>query len=180
MVSGFDKYFQIVKCFRDEDFRADRQPEFTQIDIEMSFVDQNDIISIGTDLTRHIWKTVIDADLPEEFPILNYHDAMERYGSDKPDIRFEMELVEMATYVKKSDFNTFQSVLKNEGRVKGLVCPNASMYSRKVIDELTQHLRQYYNTKGLAWMKCKGGVLDGGISKFFPEDAQKDITLIYH
>ena len=92
MVSGFDRYFQIVKCFRDEDFRADRQPEFTQIDIEMSFVEQQDIIQIGTDLTRHIWKSVVDVDLPENFAILNYHDAMERYGSDKPDIRFEMEL----------------------------------------------------------------------------------------
>ena len=95
MVSGFDKYFQIVKCFRDEDFRADRQPEFTQIDIEMSFVDQSDIIRLGTDLTRHIWKSVVDVDLPKDFPILNYDDAMERYGSDKPDIRFSMELMEM-------------------------------------------------------------------------------------
>ena len=100
MVSGFDKYFQIVKCFRDEDFRADRQPEFTQIDIEMSFVDQDDIIKLGTDLTRHIWKTVNNVELPEEFPVLNYHDAMERYGSDKPDIRFEMELQEMAGFLK--------------------------------------------------------------------------------
>ncbi|MDP6232526.1 MAG: amino acid--tRNA ligase-related protein, partial [Nitrospinaceae bacterium] len=124
MVSGFDKYFQIVKCFRDEDFRADRQPEFTQIDIEMSFVDQDDIINLGTNLTRHIWKIVNDVDLPEEFPILNYHDAMERYGSDKPDIRFDMELQEMAGFVEQSNFNAFKSVLESGGRVKGLVCPN--------------------------------------------------------
>jgi aspartyl-tRNA synthetase len=172
MVSGFDRYFQIVKCFRDEDFRADRQPEFTQIDIEMSFVDQNDIIRLGTDLTRYIWKSVIDVDLPKDFPILNFHDAKERYGSDKPDIRFEMELREMGSYVEKSDFKTFKSVLENEGRVKGLICPNASTYSRKVIDELTEYLKQYYNAKGLAWMKCVDGKLDGGISKFFPEEVR--------
>ncbi|SVA98915.1 uncharacterized protein METZ01_LOCUS151769, partial [marine metagenome] len=112
MVSGFDKYFQIVKCFRDEDFRADRQPEFTQIDIEMSFVEQDDIIKLGTDLTRHIWKTVNNVELPETFPVLNYHEAMERYGSDKPDIRFNIELQEMAGYIEKSDFNAFRSVLE--------------------------------------------------------------------
>ncbi len=175
MVSGFDKYFQIVKCFRDEDFRADRQPEFTQIDIEMSFVDQDDIINLGTNLTRHIWKIVNDVDLPEEFPILNYHDAMERYGSDKPDIRFDIELQEMAGFVEQSDFNAFKSVLKSDGRVKGLVCPNASTYSRKVIDELTDYLKKYYGAKGLAWMKCVDGKLDGGIGKFFPESVKNDI-----
>jgi len=175
MVSGFDKYFQIVKCFRDEDFRADRQPEFTQIDIEMSFVDQDDIINLGTNLTRHIWKIVNDVDLPEEFPILNYHDAMERYGSDKPDIRFDMELQEMAGFVEQSDFNAFKSVLESGGRVKGLVCPNASTYSRKVIDELTDYLKKYYGAKGLAWMKCVDGKLDGGISKFFPESVKNNI-----
>ena len=175
MVSGFDKYFQIVKCFRDEDFRADRQPEFTQIDIEMSFVDQDDIINLGTNLTRHIWKIVNDVDLPEEFPILNYHDAMERYGSDKPDIRFDMELQEMEGFVEQSDFNAFKSVLESGGRVKGLVCPNASTYSRKVIDELTDYLKKYYGAKGLAWMKCVDGKLDGGIGKFFPESVKNDI-----
>ena len=175
MVSGFDKYFQIVKCFRDEDFRADRQPEFTQIDIEMSFVDQDDIINLGTNLTRHIWKIVNDVDLPGEFPIFNYHDAMERYGSDKPDIRFDMELQEMAGFVEQSDFNAFKSVLESGGRVKGLVCPNASTYSRKVIDELTDYLKKYYGAKGLAWMKCVDGKLDGGIGKFFPESVKNDI-----
>ena len=175
MIAGFDKYFQIVKCFRDEDFRADRQPEFTQIDIEMSFVDQDDIIKLGTNLTRHIWKIVNDVDLPEEFPILNYHDALECYGSDKPDIRFEMELQEMAGFVEKSDFNVFKSVLESGGRVKALVCPNASTYSRKVIDELTDYLKKYFGAKGLAWMKCADGKLEGGISKFFPKSLQNDI-----
>jgi len=175
MVSGFDKYFQIVKCFRDEDFRADRQPEFTQIDIEMSFVDQDDVLKLGTELTRHIWKSVINVDLPKSFPVMNYFEAMERYGSDKPDIRFEMELQEMAEFVEQSDFNAFKSVLESGGRVKGIVCPNASSYSRKVIDELTDYLKKYFGAKGLAWMKCVEGKLDGGISKFFPEDVQAEI-----
>ena len=175
MVSGFDKYFQIVKCFRDEDFRADRQPEFTQIDIEMSFVEQEDIIKMGTDLTRHIWKTVNNVELPEIFPVLNYHEAMERYGSDKPDVRFNIELQEMADYIEESDFNAFKSVLAEGGRVKGLVCPNSSSYSRKVIDELTNYLKKYFGAKGLAWMKCIDGNLDGGISKFFSESVQNKI-----
>jgi len=172
MVSGFDKYFQIVKCFRDEDFRADRQPEFTQIDIEMSFVEQDDIINMATGLTRHIFKEILNVELAKDFPQLNYHEAMERYGSDKPDIRFNMELKEMSSYVKASDFNAFKSVLANGGRVKGIVCPNGESYSRKVIDELTDLMKTYYGAKGLAWLKCKDGKLDGGISKFFTEEVQ--------
>ena len=175
MVSGFDKYFQIVKCFRDEDFRSDRQPEFTQIDIEMSFVEQDDIISLGTDLTCYIWKVVKNIDLPKEFPIISYYEAMEKYGSDKPDIRFDMELKEFSSYIEKSDFNAFKTVLEDGGRVKALVCPNSSNYSRKIIDELTNYLKKYFNAKGLAWMKCVDGKLEGGISKFFPENIQINI-----
>ena len=175
MVSGLDKYFQIVKCFRDEDFRADRQPEFTQIDIEMSFVEQQDIIDLGTGLTTYLWKEILDIDLPEKFPIYSYHDAMERFGSDKPDIRFEMELQEFSNFVKLSDFNAFKSILDSGGIVKALVCPNAKTYSRKVIDELTDYLKEYFGAKGLAWMKCVEGKLDGGISKFFSENIQKQI-----
>ncbi|MBT7378064.1 MAG: aspartate--tRNA ligase [Candidatus Marinimicrobia bacterium] len=175
MVSGMDKYFQIVKCFRDEDFRADRQPEFTQIDIEMSFVEQDDVVELGTNLTRYLWKSTLDVDLPESFPVITYYDALEKYGSDKPDTRFRIELNEFASYVERSDFNAFKSVLDADGRVKAVVCPNAESYSRKVIDELTDKMKTYYGAKGLAWMKCKAGVLDGGISKFFPEDVQKNI-----
>ena len=132
MVSGMDKYFQIVKCFRDEDFRADRQPEFTQIDIEMSFVEQDDVVELGTNLTRHLWKSSLDVDLPESFPVITYYDAMEKYGSDKPDTRFGIELNEFSSYVERSDFNTFKSVLESEGRVKAVVCPNGESYTRKV------------------------------------------------
>jgi len=175
MVSGLDKYFQIVKCFRDEDFRADRQPEFTQIDIEMSFVEQQDIINLGTGLTSYLWKEILDVDLPEQFPVYSYHDAMNRFGSDKPDIRFGMELQEFSEFVKASNFNAFKSVLDSDGIVKALVCPNANNYSRKIIDELTEYLKQYFGAKGLAWMKCAEGKLDGGISKFFDENVQNDI-----
>mgnify|MGYP001184261975 FL=1 len=175
MVSGFDKYFQIVKCFRDEDFRADRQPEFTQIDIEMSFVNQDDIINLGTSLTQYLWKKVLDIDLPNEFPHLTYKESMENYGSDKPDIRFDMQLLEFSSYVNSSDFDTFKNILKSGGRVKALKCPNSESYSRKKIDELTSWLKEYYGVKGLAWMKCSKGTLDGGISKFFSDEIKLKI-----
>ena len=176
MVSGFDRYFQIVKCFRDEDFRADRQPEFTQIDIEMSFVDRDDIMDMATKLVQYIWKDSIDVDLPESFPIISYHDAMERFGSDKPDMRFGMELNDFSRYIEKSEFNTFKDTLKSDGIVKAVVCPNASNYSRKVIDELTEYLKTYHNAKGLAWMKYIEGEIDGGISRFFPDEIKEQIA----
>ena len=175
MVSGFDKYFQIVKCFRDEDFRSDRQPEFTQIDIEMSFIDQQDIINLGTALTKYLWKKILDIDLPNEFPHLTYADSMENYGSDKPDIRFDMKLNEFKEFVELSDFDTFKTIINSGGRVKAIKCPNASNYSRKVIDELTDWLKKYYGVKGLAWMKCNGNNFEGGISKFFNQDLHSKI-----
>jgi len=173
MVSGFDRYFQIVKCFRDEDFRSDRQPEFTQIDIEMSFVNQDDIIDLGTSLVKNIWEKVLDIKLPDKFQTLTYVESMEQYGSDKPDLRFEMPLIEFSDYIHSSNFDTFKSILNNSGRVKAIRCPNATSYSRKVIDELTNWIKTYHQAKGLAWMKCVDGKLDGGISKFF-DDSLKD------
>jgi aspartyl-tRNA synthetase len=175
MISGFDKYFQIVKCFRDEDFRADRQPEFTQIDIEMSFVDQDDVIKLGTQLIRCLWKETLGVNLPDNFQILTYADCMETYGSDKPDMRFEMPLIEFKDYIENSDFDTFKTILKSEGRVKAIKCPNASSYSRKVIDDLTAWLKSYHHAKGLAWMKCKNKAFEGGISKFFDSSTQNTI-----
>jgi len=171
MVSGFDKYFQIVKCFRDEDLRADRQPEFTQIDIEMSFVDEDDIMKMGTGLTRQIFKEVIDVDLPEIFPVMKYFDAMENYGTDKPDLRFEMPLIDFKEYSDISEFNAF----KSSESVKCFVVNNvADKYSRKVIDGLTEFAK-HHSAKGLAWMKVENDILVGGIAKYFSEDLQKKI-----
>jgi len=175
MVSGFDRYFQIVKCFRDEDFRADRQPEFTQIDIEMSFIDQEDIIRLGTELVKHIWKDILDVDLDENFPIMSYEKAMNEYGSDKPDLRFDMKLIDFDRYVQRSSFNTFLKIIDDGGLTKAIVCPNAENYSRKVIDELTDYLKTYFDVKGLAWFKVNNGQFEGGISKFFDNELQKEI-----
>lgn len=170
MVSGFDRYFQIVKCFRDEDLRADRQPEFTQIDIEMSFIDEDDIFSQCEQLTRKVFKEVIDVDLPEKFDVMTYAEAIDNYGSDKPDLRYDLKLKNLKEYTDQSDFNAFKSVES----VKGLVVSNGTAYSRKIIDQLTDHVKKY-GAKGLAWMKCDNGNLTGGISKFFNDDLQGDI-----
>ncbi|MFC1527621.1 aspartate--tRNA ligase, partial [Candidatus Neomarinimicrobiota bacterium] len=171
MISGFDKYFQIVKCFRDEDLRADRQPEFTQIDIEMSFVDEDDIRKIATKLMRQIFKDVIDVDLPETFPVMKYFDAMENYGTDKPDLRFEMPLKDFRQYCDASDFDAF----KSSESVKCLIVEGVSdKYSRKVIDGLIDFAK-HHGAKGLAWMKVGDGELTGGIAKLFDTDLQKKI-----
>ena len=177
MIAGFDKYFQIVKCFRDEDLRADRQPEFTQIDIEMSFVDQDDVIGLATRIARGIFKDILDYELPETFPTMSYKNAMETYGSDKPDIRFELELIEFARYAEKTDFAVFKDNLAAGGRVKALVLKNAAdKYSRKVTDDLTAWLKTYYGLKGLAFVKLEQSDFSAGISKFFPDDLQKKIV----
>tara|TARA_Y100000389_G_scaffold99160_1_gene95869 strand:+ start:15477 stop:17261 length:1785 start_codon:yes stop_codon:yes gene_type:complete len=173
MVSGFDKYFQIVKCFRDEDFRSDRQPEFTQIDIEMSFVDQDDITGMGTHFIQTLWKEILDVDLPDKFTMLTYKEAMNTYGSDKPDLRFDMQLMNLKKYVINSDFDTFKNIINSDGLVKAVKVNNADGYSRKTIDELTKWLKDQYSVKGLAFFKCiDGEKLEGGISKFFNENIQ--------
>ena len=169
MVSGFDRYFQIVKCFRDEDFRADRQPEFTQIDIEMSFVDEEDIFSNMEGLTRHVFKEVLDVELPDPFPRITHDDAMAKYGSDKPDTRYELFLQDVREFTDKSDLNAFQSI----DCVKAIVVPGGAKYSRKIIDGLTDFVKMH-KAKGLAFMKGENGGLTGGISKFFGEDLQKE------
>ena len=176
MISGFDKYFQIVKCFRDEDLRADRQPEFTQIDLEMSFVDEEDVLNLATGLTRKVFQDVVGVELPASFPRMSFIEAMETYGSDKPDLRFELPLVEFAEYAAQSEFGVFKSVLENKGRIKALVLKGAAdHYSRKVIDGLTDWLRTYYGVKGLAFMKAAEGAFSAGISKFFSADLQQKL-----
>ncbi len=177
MIAGYDKYFQIVKCFRDEDLRADRQPEFTQIDIEMSFVDQDDVMGLATRITRGIFKDVLDYELPETFPTMSYQAALETYGSDKPDLRFDLPLVEFAPFAEKTEFGVFTNNLAEGGRVKALVLKNAAdKYSRKIIDGLTEWLKTYYGLKGLAFCKIDQGKFSAGISKFFPEELQAEIT----
>jgi aspartyl-tRNA synthetase len=162
MISGYDRYFQIVKCFRDEDLRADRQPEFTQIDIEMSFINEEDIFEYMEGLACHVFQTVAKVDLPLSFPRITYKEAMETYGSDKPDLRYELKLIELKEYTDSSEFNAFNSV----ERVKGLVVKGGAKYSRKIIDDLTELVKKY-KAKGLAWMKSNNNGFEGGISKFF-------------
>ena len=170
MISGYDRYFQIVKCFRDEDLRSDRQPEFTQIDIEMSFINEEIIFQEVQSLTSHVFKSVKNIDLPNPFPRLTWEEAMVQYGSDKPDTRFEILLKELKQITDRSDFNAFKSV----DIVKGIVIPDGGSFSRKIIDNYTEFVKKY-NARGLAWMKGEDGKLVGGISKFFSDDLQKEI-----
>ena len=170
MIAGYDRYFQIVKCFRDEDLRADRQPEFTQIDIEMSFVDEEMIYAQMEGLTCNIFKEVIGAELPKSFPRLTWEEAMDTYGSDKPDTRFDLFLQDVKPFTDQSDFNAFKSA----EIVKGLVVSGGVKYSRKNIDGFTDLVKKY-KAKGLTWMKAEEGQLTGGISKFFGEELQKEL-----
>lgn len=166
MISGFERYYQIARCFRDEDLRADRQPEFTQLDIEMSFVEQEDVREMMENALVQMMKEVKGIDIPKPFPTLTYNDAMERYGLDKPDTRFEMELLEMTDLVKDSGFSVFASADK----VKALNVKNAAdKYSRKEIDRLTEYVKRY-QAKGLAWMKYENDTFAGPIVKFFTEE----------
>ena len=171
MISGFDRYFQIVKCFRDEDLRADRQPEFTQIDIEMSFVDENDIMKKCEELTRYIFNKVQNIDLIKPFPKMTYNDAMSKYGTDCPDLRYDLLLNDFKPFSEKSEFKAFHSVES----VMCIVVPGGAKYSRKDIDHYTEHV-QRHKAKGLAWMKFSDGILTGGISKFFSDDLHSKIT----
>ena len=172
MISGYDRYFQIVKCFRDEDLRADRQPEFTQIDIEMSFVNEDIIYKEAENLTRSVFKSVRNIDLPNLFPKLTWIEAMNKYGSDKPDTRFELFLRDIKSITDQSDFNTFKSVES----VNAIIVSNGGSYSRKIIDSYTDFVKKY-DAKGLAWMKMVDGKLDGGISKFFSDDLQNELII---
>jgi|TARA_B110000483_G_scaffold65244_1_gene81518 aspartyl-tRNA synthetase len=153
MVSGFDRYFQIAKCFRDEDLRADRQPEFTQIDIEASFVDEEDIMSITENMTREMFKKVMDQSLPQSFPRMTYQEAMHRFGSDKPDLRVTLELIELTEEMKDVDFKVFSSAANmDNGRVAALRIPNGAELSRSEIDAYTEFVK-IYGAKGLAYIK---------------------------
>lgn len=170
MVAGFERYYQIARCFRDEDLRADRQPEFTQVDIEASFLDKEDLLSMIEQMMVKVVKETKGIDIPTPFPRITYREAMERFGSDKPDMRFGMELVELSDIVKHSQFKVFSGAIENGGIVKAInVKGAADKYSRKDLDELTEYVK-VYGAKGLAWLKVENGQLTGPIAKFFTEE----------
>ncbi|MCF8201501.1 MAG: aspartate--tRNA ligase [Crocinitomicaceae bacterium] len=168
MVSGFDRYYQIVKCFRDEDLRADRQPEFTQIDCEMAFVEQNDILNMFEGLIKHLFETVRDVKFEGDFPRMTYAEAMERYGSDKPDIRFGMEFVDLTALAQQNDFVVFNSA----EAVLAINAEGCSEYTRKQLDELTEWVkRPQIGAKGLVYIKCNtDGTFKSSVDKFYSED----------
>lgn len=173
MVAGFEKYFQIVKCFRDEDLRADRQLEFTQIDVEMSFVDENEIYDITERLLKHIWKEVLDQDIQIPFMKMDYDVAMNRYGSDKPDTRFAMLLEDFTKWANKIEFGVFQNQIALGNCVKGIIVKNgAEKYSRKELDRLTELVKKYH-ANGLAWLKYENSKFSGSIAKFLNDDTSK-------
>ncbi|MGM0835894.1 MAG: aspartate--tRNA ligase [Bacillota bacterium] len=172
MVSGVERYYQIARCFRDEDLRADRQPEFTQVDIETSFLSQEEIIGMMEDMMRMVMKITKGVDVPESFPRITYQDAMNRYGSDKPDTRFDMELIDLSEQVAECGFKVFSAAVANGGQVKAInVKGKAGNYSRKDIDALTEFV-SVYGAKGLAWLKVEADGLKGPIAKFFNEEEQ--------
>ena len=175
MVSGFEKYYQIARCFRDEDLRADRQPEFTQIDIETSFMSSDEIMEMTEQMMQKVMKEVKDTDLVLPLPRMKYQEAMERFGSDKPDTRFGLELNDVSDSVKDSSFKVFQGAVKSGGKVALINAKNqATHYSRKDIDKLTDFVK-VYGAKGLAWLKVEENELKGPISKFLSEDEAKGI-----
>ncbi|MFK3958297.1 aspartate--tRNA ligase [Guptibacillus hwajinpoensis] len=169
MVSGFERYYQVVRCFRDEDLRADRQPEFTQVDIETSFLPKEDLIAMMEEMMSAVLKETKGLEIEKPFQRMTHAEAMNRYGSDKPDTRFDMEFVDVSNLVKDSDFKVFSSAVSSGGAVKGINAKGAaSKYSRKDIDALTEYVKTY-KAKGLAWLKVEEDGLKGPISKFFDE-----------
>ncbi len=175
MVSGFEKYYQIAKCFRDEDLRSDRQPEFTQIDIETSFMDQEEILNLSEKMIKHVMKEVKGIDLTEEFPRMTFAEAMDKYGVDKPDTRFELYLQNITDIASKTEFSVFLNNIEAGGIVKGIkVKGGASLYSRKGIDKLTDFVKKY-RAKGLAFLKYTDNKLGGSVAKFFADDLGQEL-----
>ncbi len=174
MVAGMEKYFQIVKCFRDEDLRADRQPEFTQIDLEMSFVDREDVLSLIEEMMKRLFKNVLDVGIEIPFQRLSYQESMDRFGNDKPDLRFGLELKDMADLAGRGTFKVFLDALQSGGLVKAINGKGMAGLSRKEIDVLTAEA-QSFGAKGLAWIKVKNG-FESPIAKFFPEDVMKEMA----
>lgn len=174
MVAGFDRYFQIVKCFRDEDLRADRQPEFTQIDVEMSFVDAGDVLSMMEALVASVMQDVLGHEISTPFPRLTYREALEKYGTDKPDTRFGMELVDISEIVADAAFNVFAATVQKQGVVKGICVPGGAGYSRRKVDALTEVAKKA-GAQGLVAIKIGEQDWDSNLSKFFSEAARDAI-----
>jgi len=175
MISGFDRYFQIVRCFRDEDLRADRQPEFTQIDMEMSFVNEEDVMEISEQLLVYLCERVFGKTLSTPFPKLTYAEALARYGTDRPDLRFGLELQEITDIMAKSKFEVFASVVQKGGIIKAINLKKGSVLSRKEIDDLTKFVIRF-GAKGLAWIKVKGAEWQSPIVKFFSEEEKNALA----
>lgn len=175
MVSGFDRYYQIVKCFRDEDLRANRQPEFTQIDLEMSFVEQEDVIKMNEGLIAHVFKEVAGVDVKLPIKRMTFKDAMEKYGSDKPDLRFGMEITNITEDVKDMDFVVFKSAIEAGGSVRALCLKGGADLGRKPIDKLGEFVKTY-KAKGLAWIQLKEDGVKSSISKFLTDDVTNSIV----
>jgi len=176
MIAGMDRYYQIVRCFRDEDLRADRQPEFTQIDMELSFIEEEDIYEIIEGMMLKLFKDVLNIELSVPFARMNYQEAMARFGTDRPDTRFGLELVDLTETVKDCSFNVFQSVVKKGGMVKSINAKGCGDFSRKDLDDLTEYVGQF-GAKGLAWVKVKaGGEWQSPITKFFKDEEREAIS----
>lgn len=180
MISGVDKYFQIVRCFRDEDPRADRQAEFTQIDVEMSFVDSNDVIGVHENLIAKIWKQILDVDVTAPMRRISYQEAVADYGTDRPDLRFDLKLKDISDIAKQSTFGVFTSAIENGGIVKGLCAPAGEKYSRSDIEKTLTNFVADYGAKGLSWARLKNenGKLTfiGGLGKYFSPELQQQIV----
>lgn len=174
MVSGFDRYFQIVKCFRDEDLRADRQPEFTQIDVEMSFVDREDIFEVVEGFMKILYREIWNKDLALPLPKFSFDEAMERYGSDKPDMRFGLELKTLNKIFIKSEFKVFQEQINSKGIITGLLAEGCGGYSRNQLDTLTDFVKNL-GAAGLIWLKVKGTNVEAPVAKFFSDEEKKKL-----
>ncbi len=177
MVAGYEKYFQIVRCFRDEDLRADRQPEFTQLDIEMSFIDEEGILTMLETMIAQVFKVTMDKEIALPMPRITWTEAMDKYGSDKPDLRFGMSFTDVTEYVKDTEFKVFRSVIDNGGIVKGIVVPGDAGIARRELDDLVEYVGRY-GAKGLAWA-CfnEDGTIKSQIMKFLGEDTIRNIGI---
>lgn len=176
MVSGIDRYYQLARCFRDEDLRADRQPEHTQIDVEMSFVSEENIITLIEGLLTLVFKNLLNVDLKKPFRRISYNDAMNRYGSDKPDLRYSLEMTDVTELFKDTGFKVFQDVIQAKGAIKALAVSGGAQFSRKDMDDMTEHVKGF-GAKGLVWMKrSASGEWESPVAKFFTPDTLEKIT----